>query len=76
MITKLPNAENGYMLDKLTSNKELALFIRDYSRANKVHCIICNSDMAKYLRVKLSCRIPITINNKVLNDRIFINSFV
>lgn len=75
MITKLPNVKNGYYIDEHTRNIEWQAFIENYEKTNEVHCIICNSEMAKHFRVGAFRKNNITINNSVLDNIIFINSF-
>lgn len=70
MIYRLKNTEHGYIITDAT-NEEFQNLIKSYQE--KVRCIICNSDTAKYFRISLWGRNIMTINNTVHDGVIFIN---
>lgn len=71
-ILKLRGTNHGYGISVAT-NEEFQRLIKDYPE--KVRCIICNKNMAKYFRIGLLGNNIITINNRVENGVIFINHF-
>lgn len=62
--------KNGYIIDNDTTNEEWQTI---YDKYDIIKCIICNNQTAKRFRVNLFGKNIITINNKLLDDVVYIN---
>lgn len=67
---KIENMKNGYIIDNDTTNEEWQNVCNKYE---KIKCIICNNQTAKHFRIRLLGNSIITINNKLLDDVVYIN---
>lgn len=70
MIKKLSEMRNGYIVDETTTNEEWKELLKSY---DKVRCVICNSKTSLHFRVGLLGNNILTINNKLLDDVVYIN---
>lgn len=69
-MRKIEGMKNGYIIDNSSTDEEWKKICGGYS---KVNCIICNNQTAKHFRIGLLGNNIITINNKLLNDVVYIN---
>lgn len=70
MIAPVEGTSHGYDISGAT-NEEFQRLIKDYPE--KLRCIICNCDTAKYFRIGLLGSNIITINNRIRDGLIFVN---
>lgn len=69
-MRKIEHMKNGYIIDNDTTNEEWQTI---YDKYDIIKCIICNNHTAKHFRVNLFGKNIITINNKLLDDVVYIN---
>ena len=67
---KIEYMKNGYIIDNDTADEEWQNICNKYE---KIKCIICNNQTAKHFRISLLGNNIITINNKLLDDVVYIN---
>ena len=70
MIKKIGEMKNGYILDDDTTNQEWREFAKSLP---KINCIICNSKTSLRFRPSLLGNNIITVNNKLLDNVVYIN---
>lgn len=72
MIYKLNGLKHGYSI-RDTDAGDSETFEKILKSYEKVRCIICNRNTAKYFRTPLLGSSIITINNKMLDGVFYIN---
>jgi len=73
MFHKIENTKNGYIfdIDDTTTNEQWKDIYKQY---NKVKCVICNKKTASCFRPTLFGNNIVTINNKLPDAVVYINS--
>ena len=69
-MRKIEGMKNGYIINNSSTNEEWQDVCKRY---DKVNCIICNNKTAKHFRLGLFANNIITVNNKLLDDVVYIN---
>lgn len=70
MFIKIKEMKNGYIIDGYSTNEEWQEICKKY---NPIRCIICNFQTSKHFRIPLFGKNNITINNKLLDNVVYIN---
>ena len=71
MIIKDEKCKNKYILTEDTTTEDFKRICSGYKR---LRCLICNAKTAKRFRVSMfGNSMPITVNNKVGDDIVYIN---
>lgn len=69
-MCKIEGMKNGYIINNSSTNEEWQNICKRY---DKVNCIICNNKTAKHFRVGLFANNIVTVNNKLMDDVVYIN---